>query len=249
MNLNEAQSLFSSHLITLQPDSLTSEESQIVERLSLPQTFEIYHHAYFTRLTSALNATFNSVQRLMGTDLFRDFCHEYIASRPSTDYLLTDYGQNFPDFLSHAAINLQRPLLAELARFEWQVHRLTHARSQEVISAQETLKALQTEDCQVRFIEAMVIFHSSHGVYDFWRDTLDPQSAPENLLIFKRQGRVHVERLSVAEVRLLRGLQEGQPLSQALNEVSDLIRPGEIQNLLHRLADREIVEDLLILET
>lgn len=188
MNLNETQSLFSSHLITLQPDSLTSEESQIVERLSLPQTFELYHHAYFTRLTSALNATFNSVQRLMGTDLFRDFCHEYIASRPSTD-------------------------------------------------------------CQVRFIEAMVIFHSNHGVYDFWRDTLDPQSAPENLLIFKRQGRVHVERLSVAEVRLLRGLQEGHPLSQALNDVSDLIRPGEIQNLLHRLADREIIEDLLILET
>lgn len=238
MNLTETQSLFSSDIMTLPNQPIPHEELQAV-----------YHHAYFTRLTSILNSTFNSVQRLMGADTFREFCHDYISSRPSTDYLLSDYGQSFPDFLSRSAINLERPLLAELARFEWQVQRLNHAPIQETIPAYDTLKALQTEDCHVRLIEAMVVFQSTHGVYDFWRDTLDPQNKPENLLIFRRHGRVHVERLSLAEVRLLKGLQEGKPLSHALNEVSDLIQPGEIQNLLLRLADREIVEDLLILET
>ncbi|NUN07246.1 MAG: putative DNA-binding domain-containing protein [Bdellovibrio sp.] len=249
MNLNEAQSPFSSHLINIQTKPVASDSSRAEEGLILPQAFEIYHHAYFTRLTSSLNATFNSVQRLMGAEAFRELCHEYIASRPSTDYMLTDYGQNFPDFLSHSPLNLERPLLAELARFEWQVQRLAHAPAQEPIAANDALKALQTEDCQVRFIEAMVVFHSNHGVYDVWRDTLDPQIKPENLLIFRRRGRVQVERLTPAEGHLLKGLQEGKPLSHALNATSDWSRPGEIQSVLSRLADREIIEDLLILET
>lgn len=249
MNLNEAQHQFRSHLIPFHTQPNESRSPSASEELSRAQTFDIYKDAFFSRLTLALTATFNSVQRLVGAETFRELCHEYIAARPSTDYLLTDYGQNFPDFLSRSLLALERPLLGELARFEWQVQRLTHAPTQEPIAALEVLNALQSEDCQVRFIDAMILFESKHGVYDVWRDTLDPQHRPENLLLFRRRGRIQIERITSDEVGLLKSLQEGKPLTLALSATFDWSQGGDIQNVLYRLAEREIIEDLLILET
>lgn len=248
MNLIEAQNLFKKSLLTMKAPPALQEELRPAGKLSLHEAFEIYHRAYFTRLTVALHRTFDTVQRVMGPETFRQICRHYISSRPSTDYLLADYGQSFPDYLRRSEAGQEHPQWAELARFEWHLRRLKNLKKESPLPSHEVVEALLREDCRLRFVGGMMLFVSQHGIYDIWRDTLDPQQAPENLLIYRKRNHVFVEKLSKDEAHIVMGLQEGLPLSKALGDFTEEKTGMSARKFIERLADWEIVEGI-ILET
>lgn len=246
MNLIEAQNLFKKSLLSMKATPSMHEDLRPAGKLSLQQAFEIYHRAYFTRLTVALHNTFSTVQRVMGPETFRQICRHYISSRPSTDYLLADYGHSFPEYLRRSEWGQEHPQWAELARFEWHLRRLKNLNKESPLPTQEVAEALLQADCRLRFVQGMMLFISQHGVYDIWRDTLDPQRAPENLLLFKNRNHVFVEKLSNTEAQIIMALQEGLPLSKALGDFTCELPTINARQFIERLAAWEIIEDIIL---
>lgn len=79
----------------------------------------IYAYAYRSRLVEALANDYPALQGLLGERGFERMMREFIDAHPSRHANLRWYGGELPRFLARAPRWRRRPLLAELARFEW----------------------------------------------------------------------------------------------------------------------------------
>jgi hypothetical protein len=79
----------------------------------------VYADAYRLRLVEALANDYPALQELLGEAGFNRVMRAYIAARPSRHANLRWYGGALAGYLSRSRQWRRRPLLAELARFEW----------------------------------------------------------------------------------------------------------------------------------
>ncbi len=79
----------------------------------------VYADAYRSRLVDALGNDYPALARLLGERGFDRMMREFIAAQPSRHPNLRWYGGELARFLARAQRGRRRPLLAELARFEW----------------------------------------------------------------------------------------------------------------------------------
>lgn len=79
----------------------------------------VYAYAYQARLVDALGSDYPALQHLLKIAGFRRLAQEFVAAVPSRHRNLRWYGGELAGFLSRSPRWRRRPLLAELARFEW----------------------------------------------------------------------------------------------------------------------------------
>lgn len=79
----------------------------------------VYADAYRLRLVAALANDYPALRGLLGEAGFDRMMRAYIAARPSCHANLRWYGGALARYLSHSPQWRRRPLLTELARFEW----------------------------------------------------------------------------------------------------------------------------------
>lgn len=79
----------------------------------------IYSDAYRSRLVEALGNDYPALQGLLGEAGFDRMMREYVAAHPSRHSNLRWYGGELARFLALSPRWRRRPLLADLARFEW----------------------------------------------------------------------------------------------------------------------------------
>lgn len=115
--LAELQTIF-------QGDILRSR-GKILSHLSTPprgdtaRRLGVYADAYRSRLVEALANDYPALQRLLGKSDFEGAAHAFIVTHRSRLPNLRWYGGGLARFLSRMSPWRRRPLLADLARFEW----------------------------------------------------------------------------------------------------------------------------------
>lgn len=106
-------------------DYLLRRDSPIVNdiggdaRLDAAARLEIYATAYRLRLLEALDGDFVALKAHVGPERFEAICRAYIEAHPSDHFSLRHFGRHMARFLAQAAPYKAKPLLAELAAFDW----------------------------------------------------------------------------------------------------------------------------------
>lgn len=80
---------------------------------------EIYYNAYRLRLAEALATDYEILKTCVGDETFDAIVRDYIEARPSVYRNVRWFGGQLADFLHDEPRYAARPILADLARFEW----------------------------------------------------------------------------------------------------------------------------------
>ncbi|MGZ3794560.1 MAG: HvfC/BufC family peptide modification chaperone [Bdellovibrio sp.] len=257
MKLSDSQKLFKKNMLDGQSDPKAIKELKPAGKLSLDQAFQLYHSIYDARLTDVLMAHFGAVRWVLGKDLFNSVCRKYIESQPSVTYNLRNYGRTFPEFLKEDHGSKVIPFIYDLARFEWTLKQVQDSPSPFPLTGKHIEELLHSEDFKIQFIDAMEIFESPYAVYDIWDQRNSPSyqfedinwNHPENLLIYKNQKKIFIDRIDAVETEVLNDLKLGTSVSSALADFSTLLTPDKVVEFYQLLANTGIVEDVIVLET
>lgn len=254
MNLNEAQQLFKKGMLKHKPDSEALKNLRACGSMSLEDAFHLYQKAYRSRFHLSLGKTFETVKQILGAERFNDLVNSYIDSKDSVKFDLSQYGEEFPAHMKRVCDNAH-PFLYDLACFEWHLKRLIDAPQSLSLPMKMAKEQLNGPNCKVHFILAMDLFESAFAIYELWRNRKDSNfdlksidwKKAEAILIYKKQSKAHVQKISFKDAEILRALKGGSSLHKALAQTS-LLSAEEISNFFNLMLKTEIIEDILVLE-
>jgi len=115
-DLASLQSAFQRHVY--RPGRAMERAVLATPRANATRRLGVYADAYRSRLVEALGNDYPALQGLLGETGFDRMMREFVAAHPSRHPNLRWYGEELADFLSRSPRS-KRPLLAELATFEW----------------------------------------------------------------------------------------------------------------------------------
>jgi hypothetical protein len=115
--LARLQRSFQRHV--LRPGRAMAREVLETSRAGAARRLSVYADAYRLRLAEALGKDYPALRRLLGEPRFRALLLDFMAAQPSRFANLRWYGGSLARFLGSAPRWRGRPLLAELAEFEW----------------------------------------------------------------------------------------------------------------------------------
>jgi len=232
LTLKHFQQLFSqATLPSVEPETPANVEDLIIPggTLDTPDAIKVYANGVIVRLTEALGETFEAIWWVCGDEDFFQLAKYYIQTHPSSTYNLSNYGEEFPDFLDHIDPFPDLPFLGDLARYEWLFKFLFHAKQHESVS-QDSLQSL-TEEATIRFRlgNAVRLFTSPYAVYDLWKLRGTEHKGkppvewnrPQSLVLYKKNKQIFIREVGDAEYGILLALQQGATLEQALASAVD----------------------------
>jgi hypothetical protein len=220
-------------------------------KLSAAESVAVYRDGYPARLTEALGETYECCWRVLGDDDFMAAAKDYIARTPSSSYNLSDYGEDFPEFLESRPDAEDAPFIGDLARYEWAFKELFHLKPHSVL-APAVLAAKARPDAVLLLGGAVKILSLRHHVYDIWRrDRSDDTplkdgdwEGAERLVLYKKEGNpVFVRPLTAPEHAALTALAAGRPLQDALASAEGLDAAAATQ-LFAFIADSGLVTEV-----
>jgi hypothetical protein len=167
---------------------------------------------------------------------------------------MSEFGVGFPEFLGMQKASRGIPFLQDLAQFEWAYKEILIADTPRPLSPDDATDLLSKEEYQIQLISALEIFSSEYSVSELWRQRRGPAyvfeeinwSRPENLLIYKKDRQVQVDRISLIEAKILKELRDGTPITVALADFSEALSLEQISDFFKLLANSGIVEDVLV---
>jgi hypothetical protein len=111
------------HVLEFDQRSLKTVSRHVVstEKVSADLRLSIYANGYRLRLIEALATEFGTLRRIAGEKTFDALCRSFIATHPSRAPNLRWYGSELAAHLERTAPFDRRPVLAEIARFEWAI--------------------------------------------------------------------------------------------------------------------------------
>jgi len=116
-NLASLQRSFQRHVY--RPGRAMPRRVLATARADAGRRLGVYADGYRSRLIGALATDYPALQSLLGAPAFERMLREFVATHPSRYANLRWYGSELAGFLTRSPRWGRRPLLAELARFEW----------------------------------------------------------------------------------------------------------------------------------
>jgi hypothetical protein len=89
------------------------------DRADARTRLNVYADAYRLRLLEALGNDYEALRLFLGADKFEQLGRAYIEAHPSDTASVRWFGRHLPEFLGATAGYAARPVLRELALFEW----------------------------------------------------------------------------------------------------------------------------------
>lgn len=212
------------------PPMLESIESS--ERLSAEKLFDIYRDSVFGGLTEGLADVYPVCRKLVGEKFFDAMATRFIASYRSLTPDLTDYGEQFADFVTEYTPAASLPYLPDAARLEWYWHRAFNAPDSAVLDA----NALSEVDERQR---ASIVFHlplgsallaSTYPIYRIWQvnqddypgeETVDLDAGGVRLFIWRQNLTMRIDSVSETEWWLLNEMAAAQPFGLLCTKLSE----------------------------
>ena len=256
MKIQDLQSIFKRNMLAPGTDATIADYFIPAGRLNLNEAFQVYQESYITRLSDALADTFEAVKWVLGPDLFYDVCHRYIETHKSEAYHLSEYGDVFPEFLQAHSLSKNIPFLYDLARFEWTYKTLCHAATPRPLPLEKATESLKSRDVKIRFVAAFKIFKSPYAVHKVWSQRTGPAylyeeldwNQAESLILYKKDGKVHITAVNETDAEILGRLQRGQSSLEALSDFAEYMDPKKIARLFQLVAHCGVIEDVDVSE-
>ncbi len=211
---------------------------------------EIYRHHVLTTLTSALEATFPVICRLVDRRFFAYAADTYLRAHPPTGPCLFEYGDSFPDFLAAFPPCRDLVYLPDVARLEWAMSAALHAPDVDAldpagladVAAEDMPRLTFAVDPSVSYLE------SPWPVDRIWRSNQDGVAGdPVDLasggvrLEVRRAGDIATVRvLSAADYALRTALARGATLEAAAAAALGVDPHFDLTAALHALLGERI---------
>ncbi len=98
--------------------------------LSALERLEVYRRGYHARLIECLADDYPALRAALGDDAFDGVCRAYVDRHPSMGPNLNSFGRAMAEFCEREMLALAHPAFAaDLARLEWAIVEVIHARS------------------------------------------------------------------------------------------------------------------------
>lgn len=201
---------------------------------------QVYGNAYHARLLECLGVEFPTLKHAAGEDAFGAFCFGYLQQYPSTSYTLNQLGSRFPEYLVETRPPREGPgeqpdwpdFLVELARIERTYYEVFDGPGEERLPLLlgNDLAAIPPEkwpDVRLATVESLRLMKLQFPVHAYitsvrkGEQPRPPQPQPTWLAINRREYIVRRRPLSPIQFELLRNLQEGQALGEAIEGAVD----------------------------
>lgn len=199
------------------------------ERIDADARLRIYRHHVFDSLSTALAATFSTVQALVGEDFFRALAREYIAATPPAGPVLGEYGGDFAGFIERHERARDLVYLADTARLDWALTRAYGSDAGAAMTAQH-LAAMAPEavgDWRPWLRAGVSLLRSAYPVDQIWAisrgadsGTVDLASGGVALVVFQRDDDAAFARVSRGEWVLLEACDGATSLADALERAT-----------------------------
>jgi hypothetical protein len=219
------------------------------DRLTSVERLEIYNRVYWFRLLSSLADDFPGLRAVIGQEQFDKVLLAYLTELPSQSYTLRDLGSRLETWLrAHPEFIAGNERMAlDMVRLEWADIEAFDAAENPVVSQNELaslgedpvfhlqpnlqlldlaypvdellLKVRETEDPETDISSNVVMMDHSDSAP---RKQLPlPKGKKVFLAVHRQQNIVYFKRLKPEGFALLRALQQGQTLSQAIETSVD----------------------------
>lgn len=171
-NLNALQQAFQARLLNHD----NSQLQNLVVKTRSPsakQRINVYANGYKIRLIEALSSNYSQLSGYVGQKVFDKIAKTYLAQYPSNFRLIQSFGDKLASFLQEHYP--QRPVLAELAKFEWAICHTIDAADQITLSIDD-LRKIETSlwtDMKFNFHPSVKINDFAYNVITLWDGLLN----------------------------------------------------------------------------
>jgi len=199
----------------------------------IQQRLAVYYDAYRWRMIEILQVAYPKLAIFLGQEPFADLALAYIADYPSEHVSARYIGEHLASFLaSH-----QRPILAELAHFEWLLGDVLDAADSAILTA-ESLQAISVEDwpdLRLGLRASVRIIALHHPVPQLWQQlaegvaispAIEPAALPVDWVIWRYEQTAYFASLDAPSLRMFQLLAQGLPFA-ALCEQLETDLPSE----------------------
>ncbi len=216
-----------------------NDESSTLNQCSFDaQGINVYRRNLLANAQRALNISFPTVFKLLDSDVSESLVYQFLRSSPPNQGDWTQWGNNFPHFLSTTEVGKNYPYLAGCATLDWHVHSALHGRDQTF--AQASLEALSNNDPDHIFIEfnknvkvfksefpLTEIFQAHHHNDEAQREeamnnaqkALLGKSVEQVVMVYRPEFQPQVTKLTACEGAFILSLISGKSLAQSLDGV------------------------------
>jgi hypothetical protein len=207
-----------------------------VEKVILPshtleplERIEIYRDMYGVRMVEAIDADFPALATFLGHHKFESLALAYTRRYPSMSYTLNRLGDRFPKFIAEEAKVTRRAFLADLARLELAMTDVFDEAESPMLEA-DALAGLAPEElaiARLRTIAALRLVDTAYPVSEFFddyrneRELVAPRKRASWIAVHRRDYSVYRMPLTRGGFAMLRSLQEGSTIGEAIDAVVD----------------------------
>ena len=215
------------------------------DQLPAARRFNVYRNNFRISLTDALAAIYPVVEQLVGPEFFGFMADRYIRSHPSRSGNVHNQGFALADFLSRfqAASNL--PYLPDVARLEWAYLEVFHAEAPKPFEPKALEKVAVESYPKLRFDlgPACRLVCSTYPIFRIWHvnqegyvgdKKINLDVGPEAVLLVRPKLEVELRRVDPAESALLKALESGNNLGEAVEASLKFSPDFDLQSALAR---------------
>ena len=225
LSLSELQAAFSRSV--LDPADAQIAASIVTAGMPAASRMAVYRGNLDANYTGTLREVYPVSLRLVGAGFFDALARAYAGQVPSRSGDLHDFGEALPGFLEGFAPARDLLYLPGVARLEWAVHRVFHARAAARFDPAELAAVPPERLGEVRFelSPAARLLRSAYPILTIWRvnqpdysgdQTVDLSLGAQCVLVIRRALEVALEPLADADYTILDSLHRGRGLEQAL---------------------------------
>jgi hypothetical protein len=227
LTLRELQLRFASALFDGAEDAIASVV--VANGIDPAQRIDVYRNNLREGFIQALAITFPVIERLVGTDFFRQLARDFQRAHPSRAGNLHHIGGPFPGFLRARFADTEYDYLADVAALEWAYEEALIAADAQpmTIDALRDIDPANYEELRFELHPASRLVQSAYPIVRIWRanqaetasdETIDLRAGGERVLVLRSAEGIEFHSLPVGDFVALEAFARGAPLGVALDE-------------------------------
>ncbi len=245
MQLRELQQQFA---LTVFGQQSVSELETLIRPNGLESSrrIQVYQNNVRTTLAEVLQAHFSVVSTLVGEGSFQALAQRYAKQHPPSTGNVTDYGGQFPQFISCVPELKDLPYLQDVATVEWAYIEAYHAMDSDFLSLETLASVPESKHAELtfQFVPSVRMLKSIFPIFDIWQfvkyhsdkddSTLNIDRGGQAVLVLRQSNRVNVVSLTSEEYEFAKQVQNGHSLHTLVQSLMEKFDKFDLQSILHK---------------
>jgi len=226
-------------------DAMFAPEAEGALQVTHPERFALYRGNLTSTWRKSLAAAYPVIEQLVGEEFFAALAREYGRAHPSDSGDLNRFGAHFEHFLRSFEHVKDLPYLPDMARLEWQLHRIHYARHEMPLQAQD-INPHTLEQSAFSCQATAQLFESEWAVVPLWlahQGAEFPQemAQPSRALLSRPQWTAQVTPLQSPEYAALQELRKGKTVGAALDAAFALDENFDVAAAIQQWLQQQIL--------